>query len=128
MFIFAINFNSMDINRKKVLLISQDSLLSDDQGVTDFHVRQAVLDRIVKLKFSSVAIIFRDTENHAKVKTVEYFVFAYCKVAVSTHVRGDGLLEEIMGTLPHGMRKPEVFVSVGEKIDGVDFLRLEDFL
>lgn len=128
MFIFAEKSTIMDINKKKVLLIRQDALLSENRGLTDFHVRQDVLDRIKSLNIGYVAILFDKEESKVKMKAVEYLVFAYCKVGVSTHNREETFVEEIMQYLQHNMRKRESFLSIGQDIEGVDNISLKDFL
>lgn len=120
----------MDLNRKKVLLIPLDNALTAGGGLTDFHVRRAVLDRIRQLNISHVVIIVGESDDkdfNSKVKAIQFFVFAYCKIAVGTNKRSNGLIGEVMEHLPHSMRKKECFVSVGEKITGVDYISLEDF-
>lgn len=118
----------MDINRKKVLFIASGCILSEEGGFTDFHIRKDVLDRIQDLNISHVAIIFPNSEHHVKVKTLEFFVFAYCKVAVSTHTISDTLMDEVTEMLQHNMRNRDLMLSVGIEIDNIDNISLEDFL
>lgn len=121
----------MNIDRKKVLLIPLEGVLTEGGGVTEILLRRELLDRIRRMNISHVAIITGESDDkdyQVKVKTVEYFVFVYCKTAVSTHQVGERLFDEIAGRLPHNQRKKEVFLSVGCRIDGVDGLSLEDFL
>ena len=121
----------MDLNRKKVLIIPFEKVLTESSGVTDFHVRREVLEKIRHMNISRVAIVSGESDDNdyfAQVKAVEYFVFVYCKTAVSTHKDSDGVVDEVMGMLPHNLRKKETFLSVGRKLEGIDSLSLEDFL
>ena len=121
----------MDITRKKVLFISLDNVLADDKGITDFHVRRDILDRIRSLNISRVVIIYPHSEDKdffAKVKAIEFFVFAYCKTAVSTICQKEDMVEDITDTLSSGLKKKELFVSIGCEVDGIDHIKMEDFL
>ena len=120
----------MDLNRKKVILIPE-SVLTDGGGLTDLRLRRDILDRIRNMNVQRVAIILSESEDKdyiSRVKTMEFFVFSYCKTAVSSHHRNDTLLEEITASLPHGLRKRECFLFVGEKFPGIDHISVEDFL
>ena len=118
----------MDINKKKVLLIRQNALLSENRGLTDFHIRQDVLDRIKSSNIGYVAILFDKDESKVKMKAIEYFVFAYCKVGVSVHIRQDTIVDETTHFLQHNFRKRENFLSIGIEVEGIDQLSLEAFL
>lgn len=121
----------MDLNRKKVLFIPIEGVLVESGNVMDLNFRRDVLEKIRHLNISRVAIMVDDSEEKdyfTKIKTVEYFVFVYCKTAVSIHKNNEGVVGEVMGMLPHNIRKKETFLSVGCKLDGIDSLSLEDFL
>lgn len=105
--------------------------MTKDSGLTDFHVDRVLLDRIRSLNLSRVAIIAGesgDKDYNAKVKTVEFFVFCYCKTAVSTHARTETIVEDIMAKLTHSLRKKELIFSVGERFGDIDFISKEDFI
>ena len=121
----------MDLNRKKVLFIPLEGTLTEGGGVTEFRVRREVLDRIRKTNISRVAIIYdeqKDSDFNTKVKSVEFFVFAYCKVAVTSHRRCDDIVDVVMNILPHNLRRKDVLLSVGEKIEGMDYMDLKTFV
>lgn len=115
----------MDINRKKVLIITEYNVVADGDQV-DFHFRKDVLDRICSLNISHVAVVLKEDEPLVRAKTIEFYIFAYCKTAVSTH-KAD-VIDEVMRMLPHNQRKRELFVSIGEEYPGIDKLSMEDFL
>ena len=119
----------MDITKKKVLLIPLEPI-DTGNGLTDIHIRREVLDRIHQLNICRVAITYGDYDSgyFVKIKAIEFFVFAYCKIAVSTYHRTEDMTDEILGTLPHNMRKRECLLSIGEKVKGMDYLTMEDFL
>ena len=117
----------MDISKKKVLFIPSDNVLTDGGG----YVRQEVLDRICQSDFTRIAIITENSDDKyfkAKVKAIEIFVFSYCKTAVSSHKRSDMMVDEVMQDLPYSCRKRECMLSVGEHIDGIDYVDLEKFV
>ena len=121
----------MDITKKKVLLIPMDYVLTDGGGLTDFHVRREILDRIRSLNVTRVVIIYSNSEDKdffAKVKAIEFFVFAYCKTAVSVALKGADMLDNIMSSLSYRLRSKEFCVCIGDKVDGVDDITMEDFL
>lgn len=120
----------MDINRKKVILIPE-SVLTEIGGLTDLKLRRDILNRIRNMNVQRVAIILSESEDEdyiSRVKTMEFFVFSYCKTAVSSHHRGDTLLDEITAMLPHSLRKRECMLSVGEKTPMLDYISVEDFV
>ena len=132
----------MDLKKKKILFIDLDDTLirtssgeTFAQDVTDFRLRKDVLDKIKSEAFMRVAIItnqggipqyISEEDFVAKIKTIEFFVFSYCKVAVSCHFCASmdkedprrkpntGMLQEVMSTLPNGLRKKEVMLMVGD--------------
>lgn len=121
----------MDLNRKKVLFIPLEGVLTDGGGLTEFSIRRGLLDRIRQMNVSRVALIVGDSDDadyKVKVKAVEFFVFLYCRTAVSSHHRGNGLVDEVIGDLPHNSRKREHFLSIGERIDKMDYMDLEEFV
>ena len=121
----------MDLNRKKVLFIPLDGVLVENGNVMDLNFRRDVLEKIRHMNISRIAIMVEESEDKdyfTKIKTVEYFVFVYCKTAVSIHKDNEGVVGEVMGMLPHNIRKKETFLSVGCKLDGIDSLSLEDFV
>ena len=121
----------MDLNRKKVLFIPLEDTLTEGGDVTEFRVRREVLDRIRKTNISRVAIIYdeqQDEDFNTKVKSVVFFVFAYCKVAVTSHRRTESVVEDVMNILPHNLRRKDVLLSVGEKIEGMDYIDLKTFI
>ena len=120
----------MDLGKKRILLIPLDGGLTDGGGPMEFRVSEGVLDRICTMNVSRVVIIISETEQmeyQAKVKAVEFMVFAYCKVAVCSRERGNGLIDEVMADLPQRLRKRELFLSVGEHIEGIDYIGIDDF-
>ena len=120
----------MNLERKRVLIIPLNELTKGD-GLTDFSVDRSVIDKIRKMNISRVAIVYKDNSNedfYAKVKTVEFFVFAYCKISVSTHKDDSGLMPDLMGTLPHNLRNADVMLTLGMTVDGIDNIEKEDFL
>lgn len=161
----------MDITKKKILFIDLDDTLIKTasgetfaQDITDFRVRKEVLDRIKSLNFSRVAIITNQggipkyvtlEDFIAKLKTIEFFVFSYCKIAVSSHFcdsmddndprrkPNTGMLEDVMHTLPNGLRKKEIMLMVGDASGngawsdndiktaenfGIDYMDVNDFI
>ena len=162
----------MDINKKKVLLIDLDgTLIKPVEGkifpkdITDFRIRKDVADRIRSLKnVVRVAIVSNqggipeyvdEADFIAKIKTIEFFLFAYCKVAVSSHYCTDkddshrrkpdiGMLEEVTETLPHNLRDKSKMLMIGDasgkegdffdsnlmaaKNYGIDYLDVEEFV
>ena len=161
----------MDLKKKKILFIDlDDTLIKTSSGetfaqdITDFRLRKDVLDKIKASNFMRVAIITNQggipkfvTEEDfiAKMKTIEFFVFSYCKVAVSSHFCASmdkedprrkpntGMLEEVVSTLPNGLRKKEVMLMVGDASGngawsdsdlktaenfGIDYMDVNDFV
>ena len=116
----------MELTRKKVLLIDLSSLLSEDNGLTDFHIRQDILDRIATLNIQYVIII--TGEKSVKTKAIEFFIFSYCKVAVRVLTEEESSFEALSPVMPHNMRKRDVFLSVGRKMDNIDNITIEDFI
>ena len=119
----------MDNNRKKVLLIPFDGILTKEHT---FDINKGICDKIRRMpNVQRVAIIADKSDDafyNARKKSVEFFVFMYCNTAVSTHERGDGMVESIMDMLPHNIRKKDYMLSVGEKIEGIDYVEPNDFV
>lgn len=161
----------MDIKKKKVLFVDLDGTLITTssgntfaQDVTDFRVRKDVLDRIRELNVSRVAIVtnqggipqhISEDDFIAKLKTIEYFVFTYCKIAVSSHYCSSldnedprrkpntGMMEEVMDTLPRSLCNKEQMLMIGDASGngawsdsdlmtarnfGIDYMDVNDFV
>ncbi len=163
----------MDINKKKVLFIDLDDTLiktvSGDtfpRDVTDFQIRKEVVDKIRSLKDLQRVVIVSNqggipeyqTEEDfkAKMKAVEFFVFVYCNVAVSSYYCADtdksnprrkpntGMFEEALLTMLPSLRKKELMLMVGDASGkpndfsnsdkkaaenfGIDYMDVEDFV
>ena len=121
----------MDLNRKKVLFIPLEDTLTEGGDVTEFRVRRDVLDKIRKTNILRIAIVYDEQDDedfNTKVKSVEFFVFAYCKVAVTSHKRTECFVDDVMNILPHNLRRKEVILSVGEKFEGIDYMDLNTFV
>lgn len=117
----------MDLNKKKVLFIPFEELTQKDVS----KVSKGILDKVNALNIQRVAIIIDDTADKflaAYYKSTEFFVFAYCKTAVSLHKRCDDIIGEVTALMPHNLKKKDLMVSVGEKIEGIDYISVEDFV
>lgn len=166
------NLQPMDINKKKVLFIDLDDTLTHTcsgdtfpNDITDYRLDLDVINRIRSMRsLQRIAIvsnqggipdIVKEEDFKAKIKGVEFFLFVYCGVAVSSHYCADtdkknprrkpntGMLEEVMSTLPYALRKKEVMLMVGDASGkpndfsdsdkmtaenfGIDYLDVEDF-
>ena len=163
----------MDVNKKKVLFIDlDDTLIKTVSGetfpkdVTDFQIRKEVVDKIRSMQgLQRVAIVSNqggipefgtEEDFKAKMKAIEFFVFVYCGVAVSSHYcigmdktnprrkPNTGMLEEVVETLPRALRKKECMLMVGDATDkeknfsdsdkmaaenfDIDYLDINDFI
>jgi hypothetical protein len=120
----------MDIGRKKVLIVHLDDVLTVRGDIAQICVKRNLLDRIRTTNISRVAIVYDDDSDkdfHVKVKTIEFFMFAYCRIAVSTHRNGEAMMDEILESLPHNMRRKDVLLSIGER-KGIDCINIDDFI
>jgi len=163
----------MDLNKKKVLFIDLDDTLiktvSGDtfpRDVTDFQIRKEVVDKIRSMQgLQRVAIVsnqggipefITEEDFKAKLKAIEFFIFVYCNVAVSSHYCADkdktnprrkpntGMFDEVVETLPRALRKKECMLMVGDATDkeknfsdsdkmaaenfDIDYLDINDFI
>lgn len=162
----------MDFREKKVLFLDVDgTLITTATGevfakdITDFRVRKKVLDIIKASNISRVALVMNqggipefvsEEDFIAKLKTLEFFVFTYCKKAVSSHYCASqdkddprrkpntGMLEEAVATLPSKMRDKACMLMVGDASGkegdwsdsdkmtaenyGIDYMDINDFL
>lgn len=127
----------MEIQRKKILFVPLAGII--ERGESGLHVRKDVMRRMRSLKnIVRVAVVTDGNDSgdffKAFLKAVEFFVFCYCKTAVSTHYKTDdtSVIDDVMKTLPHGLRKRELMVMVGDKESaerfGIDFIEMEDFV
>jgi DNA 3'-phosphatase len=162
----------MDVNKKKVLFIDlDDTLIKTVSGetfpkdVTDFQIRKEVVDRIRSMQgLQRVAIVSNqggipefvtEEDFKAKLKAIEFFIFVYCGVAVSSHYcigmdktnprrkPNIGMFEEVMEALPFTLKKKECMLMVGDASGkdgdfsvsdkkaaedfGIDYMDVEDF-
>ena len=161
----------MDLKKKKVLFIDlDDTLIKTSSGetfaqdITDFRVRKDVLDKIRELNICRVAIVTNqggipdfvsEEDFRAKLKAIEFFVFAYCKIAVSSHFCASvddndprrkpntGMLEEVWQSIPSSLRKRDLMLMVGDASGGdawsdtdlrtaenfsIDYMDINDFV
>ena len=163
----------MDLNKKKVLFIDlDDTLIKTVSGetfpkdVTDFQIKKEVVDKIRSMQgLQRVAIVSNqggipefvtEEDFKAKLKAIEFFIFVYCNVAVSSHYCADkdktnprrkpntGMFDEVMESLPRSLTKKENMLMVGDASGnvgdysdsdkmaaenfGIDYLDVEEFL
>lgn len=120
------------------MLVGTASGKSEPEDLTDFRVRKDIVDRIKHSRLTRVVIIGRDSyglnkdEMNTVLKTVEFFVFAYNTIAVSSH-HNKNVFEEVEGTLPGNLKRRENMLMVdndptlAEELD-IDYINLNDFL
>ena len=110
------------MNKKKVLFIDLDVITETVSGdvfprdITDFHIRKDVLDKISSVRgLQRIVIVSNEEigkELNAIMKSVEFFLFVYLGLAVSTYSH---ISEDIIRALPHSLRKREQMVYVGSE-------------
>ena len=115
--------------KKKVIITDLDTLIGKKEDITEFSFDREVLDRIARQKgLMRLAVINDRKDNFPQVKAVEFFIFTYCQIAVSTHTSKD-VVDEVFSSVPHSMRKTDTMIKVGgEKIEGMDYITREDFI
>ena len=130
----------MDINRKKVLFLPLDVLTQSEspKDITEFRVRTDIVDRIKSSRIARVAIVsrldypFSKSDMKTLLKTMEFFVFSYCQVAVSSHYVGN-FFKEVLESLPNNLKHTEHMLVVdrdsmlADELD-IDYMNLNDFL
>ena len=127
----------MDLLRKKIVILSLGSIINTASGkeeqedITDFRIRKEILDKLNTIKgLSRVVVIhgLNEKEFLPMLKALEFFIFVYCKTAVSCMASCDGLMD----SLPHNLRRKDVILSVGSneasELLNSDYVTKEDFL
>lgn len=132
----------MDLSKKKILFIDLDDTLIETvsgdvfpRDITDFKFKLEVLDKIRTMNLSRVCIVTNqggipeyvaEEDFKAKLKAIEFFMFLYCGVPVSSvycasrdpendmRKPNTGMLKESVKGLPKSLRREEVMLMVGD--------------